>query len=499
MMKVLGGVAGLGLSLAIVAACSSGDEIDPRHFEEGQGSSLSKGTPGAQNGDVDYCTGGDVCLLGEGDCEYDSECAPGLVCGWDNGPNFGMPPAWDVCVPPSCRNQIQDGDETGVDCGSAECGACTVDVCPSEPNHRANTCDTVCPCPQGWGDCDSDSECQGALICLEGNGEQFDSHPAFAYCVPEHCGNGQQDAASGETGVDCGGPCGKCVYGSTEPSSCEGGLDICGAAGNENCCASPGVPVVTYHRNYDGVLFTDPTDKSAWLAKFHLDRFEVTVGRFRRFVSVYDAWLGAGNPAVGAGKHPFIADSGWQNGNTLPADAAELTSSLNCGDPTWTATPGTNEALPINCVDWSTAFAFCIWDKGRLPTEAEWNAAAAGGEQQRVYPWSSPPTSTTLTATQALYNFTTLERVGSKPAGAGRWGQMDLAGSMWEWTLDYYVNPLPAPCTNCANLASNVQNWRVIRGGSYVTSTPANLAAGFRTFVGGASRQIHVGFRCARN
>ena len=61
------------------------------------------------------------------------------------------------------------------------------------------------------------------------------------------------------------------------------------------------------------------------------------------------------------------------------------TNHLKCypGYQTWLDTPGTptEEDYPINCIDWYEAFAFCIWDGGYLPTEAEWGYAAAGGQQ----------------------------------------------------------------------------------------------------------------------
>src|SRR6185369_11301256 len=108
--------------------------------------------------------------------------------------------------------------------------------------------------------------------------------------------------------------------------------------------------------------------------------------------------------------------------------------------------------LPVNCLDWYEAHAFCIWDGGFLPSEAEWNYAATGGDQQRVYPWSSPPSSTAMDSTNAVYDGAPLLVVGSKSAGGdGRWGHADLTGSVAEWNLDWYASPYASPCADCAN------------------------------------------------
>ena len=63
---------------------------------------------------------------------------------------------------------------------------------------------------------------------------------------------------------------------------------------------------------------------------------------------------------------------------------------------------GPHETLPINCIDWYEAYAFCIWDGGFLPSEAEWEYAAAGGDEQREYPWGSTDPECDL-ATSSLY------------------------------------------------------------------------------------------------
>jgi formylglycine-generating enzyme required for sulfatase activity len=168
---------------------------------------------------------------------------------------------------------------------------------------------------------------------------------------------------------------------------------------------------------------------------------------------------------------------------------------------TWTAPIGGNENLPLNCLDWYEAFAFCAWDGGRLPTEAEWNYAAAGGNEQREYPWSNPPSATTIDSTYAIYNNAPISVVGSKSAmGDGKWGQADLAGGVTEWNLDFYVSPYSvSQCDNCAILAKDVNaSFRVIRGGSWLDDA-STLLSSVRSFNGPANRNVTLGARCARS
>jgi formylglycine-generating enzyme required for sulfatase activity len=267
------------------------------------------------------------------------------------------------------------------------------------------------------------------------------------------------------------------------------------------------VPGGTFDRSYDGVDFTDP-NYPATVDDFYLDKYEITVGRFRQFVN---AGMGTQKspPAAGAGAHPGIDGSGWDstwNAN-LPADPNSLTAAIKCYSPfqTWTDTPGDNESRPQNCMDWYTAFAFCAWDGGRLATDAELNYASAGGSEQREYPWGSaapdPSKASYFDYTLGGCNgngnsdcvLADLIVVGTKPGGNGRWGHADLAGNVWEWTLDWYAT-YQNPCDNCANLTDASD--RVIRGGGFYDSA---------YWLGSATRDTltpgyvyRVGGRCAR-
>lgn len=194
-----------------------------------------------------------------------------------------------------------------------------------------------------------------------------------------------------------------------------------------------------------------------------MNRFEVTVGRFRKFVEQYDAWRGTGHPQIGEGAHPKAANTGWRSefNADLPANAEALKASIKCDgmSQTWTDKPGPNETRPMNCLDWFVSFAFCAWDGGRMPTETENNYARTGGEE-RDYPWSEPKgqgCSSKLLGKQYASYECAIENdlgkcildVGALSAGDGKWGQADLGGNLWEWNFDWY-DALAGQCTDCA-------------------------------------------------
>jgi formylglycine-generating enzyme required for sulfatase activity len=304
---------------------------------------------------------------------------------------------------------------------------------------------------------------------------------------------------------------------STEPPSCkEMKGDECQ---HTDCCSSiliPGgqFPMGRSDKGSDafaGASDNETPEHNVTVSAFRLDKFEVTVGRFRQFYNAYDPNR---FPMAGDGANTFIPGSGWNpawSAELLPDQKTLNTTLAGNTLATWTTTTGVYETLPITNVTWFEAFAFCAWDGGRLPTEAEWEFAAAGGANNLLYPWGSqdPETHPNYAALDCSGGGTPNQcslgdvlPVGSRPDGAGFFGQMDLAGSVEEPVLDVwngsFYSTLAATVVNPANLIDGSGGLRVMRGGNYEQSGSLVRAAA-RVAVGPANRQFFLGIRCARS
>jgi sulfatase modifying factor 1 len=296
--------------------------------------------------------------------------------------------------------------------------------------------------------------------------------------------------------------------------SCEGLPSNCGPEHDESCCRSPlveGRPFVLKDQGADEGV-------QAEVSNFRLDRFEVTVARFQKFRT---AWSSGWRPGLRAGKHAFLNDEhglldtgsaggyekGWNpdwdakvvdyiNNEDVPPDDQVFCETADAG----------NE--PVRCIRWWEAYAFCIWDEGFLPSEAEWYYAASGGVS-RLYPWDG----SNIDCDHANYSDpdcpSSADEVGARPKGDGRWGQADLSGNVWEWVLDFY-HPYKA-CINCTNGEEGVDEEGVdkghsLRGGAFETPLVENserkLEAAHRSYIIYGPENdfpgFGVGMRCAR-
>jgi sulfatase modifying factor 1 len=196
-----------------------------------------------------------------------------------------------------------------------------------------------------------------------------------------------------------------------------------------------------------------------FLDSFYLDTFEVTNGRFAKFVAAIQS-----EPPWG------FADQ---------------------------ETPVIHAEQPVRWVNWLEATGYCLWAGKRLPTEAEWEKAARGTDG-RVYPWGNE----SPTLAQAVFGLKegaeTVSPIGNRDLGRSPYGVHDLAGNLYEWVVDWYdeASYTPQPTIDPRGPAEGTA--KVQRGGSYLNN-PYRLRAAFRTKGDPTEHAPNVGFRCAQD
>jgi formylglycine-generating enzyme required for sulfatase activity len=222
-----------------------------------------------------------------------------------------------------------------------------------------------------------------------------------------------------------------------------------------------GLPVQS-PQPYGDAWFMDQTPEiHAALGAFRMDRFEVSVADYARFLS----WAGG--------------EAHFDRRQAIGRVAGGYSAHSNAA------------TLPINFVSRIDAGAYCSWAGGRLPIEAEWVAAASGLAGRR-FPWGETglncETANHFTGSARCYGHPI--EVDSLAAGATPEGLFHLAGNLSEWTASDY-RPLAGD-----DPEEWAENLALARGGSYLDS-PVWLRNTARHGLRQEMRSSVVGFRCA--
>jgi iron(II)-dependent oxidoreductase len=156
---------------------------------------------------------------------------------------------------------------------------------------------------------------------------------------------------------------------------------------------------------------------------------------------------------------------------------------------------------PVIHVSYHEAEAFARWAKKRLPTEMEWEVAAAWdpeSSRSREYPWADEtPLAEVTNLDQLGFDVTPIDTYASNVSPLGCYG---MIGDVWEWTnsdFNGYPGFAAFPYAEYSQVFFGTE-YKVLRGGSWATR-PGAIRNTFRNWDYPIRRQIFSGFRCARD
>ncbi len=189
----------------------------------------------------------------------------------------------------------------------------------------------------------------------------------------------------------------------------------------------------------------------------------------------------------------FLNETAWQRGDGM-IDLREKNCRIRKLNGRFMVEPGF-ENFPVTTLSWYGAEAYCKWAGGRLPTEAEWEYAARGGEKSRNYRYSggNNPKEVGWYERNARRR---IQAVGQQQPN--ELGLYDMSGNLWEWISDVYQRDYyrESPRNNPQGPAG--EGYRVLRGGSYEVDN-FYMRPSYRLRLNPKTRTAVLGCRCVRD
>ncbi len=217
------------------------------------------------------------------------------------------------------------------------------------------------------------------------------------------------------------------------------------------------------------------------LKKFYISKYEITNKQFCWFLNNYSS------EKVKDGKYKgekMIYDS----------DKNERNWGVNYKEKGWRPSPG-YENYPVVYVTWYGANEYCKWAGGRLPSEAEWEYAARGGNNSKEYIYSGSNDIKNV-AWYSINSDIETHKIGTK--SPNELGIYDMSGNVSEWCEDWFDSNYynKSPKNNPVNLSKS--NSKVLRGGSYYNDNNSSITY---TRIGDLPYKYYsnFGFRLCRN